>query len=242
MGQIRTEFYLNGINNVPALETDGEMTDTVVIVLHGSDVSKEINQPDMQRLEEAGFWSICIDAPHHGERNDGYMDIAARCNPKEQYLMMMSVVHQEAAEVAELIKYFKWLGKKVVVLGISMGAYAVFATLMLCKEADLYASFMGNPDFRFKESPTPSMLETSGPADNIEKIFPASLFMVNAGRDEFVNPKGARSLYERLKPCYANCPEKLQYFEYPESGHMMRAEDWFDAWDRLIARIREMAK
>ncbi len=240
MGQIRTEFYLNAINNVPALETDGEMTDTVVIVLHGSDVSKEINQPDMQRLEEAGFWSICIDAPHHGERADGYMNIAAGCNPREQYLMMLSVVHQEAAEVAELIKYFKWLGKKVVLLGISMGAYAVFATLMLCKEADLYATFMGNPDFKFKEANTFSLPETACPAENMDKVFPASLFMVNAGRDEFVDPNGARSFYEKLKPCYENCPERLQLLEYPESSHMMRAEDWFDAWDRFIARIKEM--
>lgn len=236
MGQIRTEYYLNK-TCVPALITDKEIGNTVVIILHGSEVSKETNQTDMQRLEDSGYWSVCIDAPHHGERNDGYMKIAARCNPREQYLMMLSVVNQEAAEVAELVRIFKSKGKKVALLGISMGAYAVFAALMLTKEADLYAAFMGNPDFRFKGNSTFSMPEVTGPADNMEGIFPANIFMVNAGQDEFVDPEGARKFYNNLKVYYETTPKKLCLLEYPESSHMMRAEDWFDAWKQFIDQL-----
>lgn len=237
MGQKRTEFQLNG-TMVPALVTEGESKNTVVIILHGSDVSKETSQTDMQRLEEAGFWSVCIDAPHHGERSDGYMEIAGRCSPREQYLMMLHVVHQEASEVVELIKYYKLLGKKVALLGISMGAYAVFATLRLCKEADLYATFMGNPDFRFKDGITYSIPEITGPIDYPDEVFPANLFMVNALQDEFVDPNGARKFYNRLQTKYQNTPEKIRLLEYPHSSHIMRSEDWFDAWNKFIEKLK----
>lgn len=237
MSQIRTSYILNG-TNVPALATAGEMGDSVVIMLHGSEVSKEVNQTDMDRLEAAGFWSVCIDAPHHGERSDGYMELAAKATPKDYYLMMLAVVHQEAAEVAELVKHFKSLGKKVAVVGISMGGYAAFATMMLTHEPDLFATFMGNPDFGYEANSTYSLPELACPAKNIDFIFPTSILMVIAGKDTYVNPNGARNFYKALKPYYESAPERLELFEFPESDHFMREQDWFAGWEALVNRLR----
>ena len=57
MTQIRTTFDLNGVE-VPALVSSRGIGSSVVINLHGLDVSKEVNITDMNRLEDAGFWSV----------------------------------------------------------------------------------------------------------------------------------------------------------------------------------------
>ena len=237
MPQLKTCFNLNGVE-VPALVTRKEIQKSVIINLHGLDVSKEVNITDMNRLEDAGFWSVTIDAPHHGERNDGYLDIMRKANKREAYLMLLTIIQQEAAEVVDLIRFYKAKGKKVAVSGISMGAYATYALMMINRESDLFVPFMGNPDFRFKDSNVFSMLELSGPIDSVEKIFPANLFIVNAGSDDVVDPEGARKFYNAIKPYYEKTPEKLEYNEYPESGHLMRPEDWFNAWDKFILRLK----
>lgn len=237
MTQIRTSFNLNGIE-VPALVCSKGIEKSVIINLHGLEVSKEVNITDMNRLEEAGFWSVTIDAPHHGERDDGYLDIMRKANKREAYLMLLGIIQQEAAEVADFVNYFKSQGKKVAVSGISMGAYATYALMMINREADLFVPFMGNPDFRFKGSKVYSTLEKSGPIDNIDKIFPAKLFIVNAGDDDIVDPDGARRFYNAIKPYYEKSPDNLEYLEYPESGHLMRPKDWFNAWDKLIERLK----
>ena len=237
MTQVKTTFNLNGAE-VPALICSRGIGNSVVINLHGLDVSKEVNITDMGRLETAGLWSVTLDAPHHGERSDGYLDIMRNANRREAYLMLLGIINQGAAEVADLVHYFKSQGKKVAVSGISMGAYTAYALMMMNREVDLFAAFMGNPDFRYKGSNVFSYLEKSGPIDNIEGIFPANLFIVNAGSDDIVDPDGARRFFNGIKPYYKDAPEKLEYHEYPESGHLMRPEDWFDAWDALIARLR----
>ncbi len=237
MTQIRTSFNLNGVD-VPALACSQGIGKSVIINLHGLDVSKEVNITDMNRLEDAGFWSVTIDAPHHGERADGYLEIMRNANRREAYLMLLGIIQQEAAEVADFVNYFKSQNKKVAVSGISMGAYATYALMMINKEADLFVPFMGNPDFRYIGSKVYSTLELSGPIDNLDKIFPANLLIVNAGSDDIVDPDGARRFYNSVKPYYEKSPEKLQYLEYPKSGHLMRPKDWFNAWDVFIERLK----
>ena len=237
MTQLKTILNLNSVD-VPALVCSKEIGNSVIINLHGLDVSKEVNIIDMDRLEEAGFWSVTIDAPHHGERDDGYLDIMRNANKREAYFMFLSIIQQEATEVTDLVKFYKSQEKKVAVYGISMGAYATYSLMMINREADLFAPFMGNPDFRAKGNFIYSLPEISGPIDNCDKIFPANMFIVNAGSDDVVDPEGARRFYKAIKPYYKDNPEKLEYLEYPESGHLMRPNDWFDAWDALIARLK----
>ena len=237
MTQLKTTLNLNGVD-IPALVSSKGIGNSVIINLHGLEVSKEVNVTDMNRLEEAGFWCVAIDAPHHGERDDGYLDIMRKIDKREAYYMLLTIIQQEAAEIADLVKFYKSQNKKVAVYGVSMGAYATYALMMINREADLFAPFMGNPDFRFIGNKIFSLPEMSGPIDCVDKIFPANLFIINAGSDDVVDPNGARRFYNAIKPYYKDSPEKLEYHEYAESGHLMRPKDWFDAWDALIARLK----
>ncbi len=39
---------------------------------------------------------------------------------------------------------------------------------------------------------------------------------------------------ERAKESYRDCPERLQHYEYPDSGHFMRESDWNLLWERTV--------
>ncbi len=231
-------FIGDGIE-LQALRGGNINSDSVIIVLHGLAVSKEVHATEIQRLNSKGYFAVAFDAPHHGSRYDGWMDVFRRCAKYEQQQMMVANVLQQAQEVSVLVKHFRDQGKKVCVCGISMGGYVTYALLRMKHKPDLFAPLLANPDFRAGKYSTlpPGLLEQSGPADYIEKVYPASLFMANGAADTVVDVTGARNFYKRLQTHYRHFPEKIEYHEYPESNHLMRPEDWFDAWDKFLARL-----
>lgn len=214
---------------------------SAVIILHGLSVSKEVQMPELERLRAAGFFAIAADAPHHGSRHDGLLDLSNQMNAHSRHHIFLSTVLQHASEISRLVAQLRDSGKKVCVSGISMGGFVAFATLRTENRPDLIAPFIASPDFRSREPADrlpASPAETSGPADFIEQVYPAGLFMVTAGLDTSVSPVHARRFAEKLKPIYQRCPEKLEYYEYPQSEHMMRPADWFDAWEKFIERLQ----
>lgn len=232
--------------NLPGLDLqaicDGN-TDhhSAVVVLHGLHCYKEKQQAELERLSTAGFFALAVDAPHHGARSDGAMDIFRNLNGIERYHFMLASVLQHASEVAGLVEELRKKFKKVAVMGISMGGHTVFALLRYANRPDLLAPFLATPDFRTRDLDFRlplSPLEQIGPADHIDEVFPAPLFMVTAGSDSVVNPAPAREFYERLQPLYQSNPESLEYHEYPESDHLMRPQDWYDGWHHFISRLR----
>lgn len=217
---------------------------SAVIVLHGLGVSKEIQIPELERLRHAGFFAIALDAPHHGNRSDGILDFINSSSGHERYHILLSSIMQHCSEIAALVDFLRSEGKKkVAVTGISMGGHTAFAMLrMLESRPDLIAPFLGTPDFRTRNPHyylPASPLELAGPAHHLEEVYPASLFIVNAGSDSVVSPVPAREFVQQLRPFYKNSPELLEYHEYPESDHMMRPADWFDAWEKFVERLKK---
>ncbi len=233
-------FHLPGLDLETLCAGDPEHH-SAVIILHGLGVSKEVQMPELERLRAAGFFAIAVDAPHHGSRNDGFLDISNQMSGHSRHHLFLSTVLQQASEISQLTAQLRDSGKKVCVSGISMGGFVAFATLRVADRPDLIAPFIASPDFRTREPADQlpaSPAETSGPADFIEQIYPANLFMVTAGLDTTVSPVHTRLFAEKLKPVYQRCPEKLEYYEYPQSEHMMRPADWFDAWEKFIERLQ----
>lgn len=233
-------YFLDENTALQAVQAGDTRSDSVVIVLHGLAVSKEVHITEITRLNSEGFFSVAFDAPHHGSREDGWLEVLRKLDRREQQQMMLSCVFQQAQEISVIVKHFKDLGKKVCVTGISMGAYTTFALLRAEHKPDLFAPFLGNPDFRAGRysALSPNIPEISGPADHLDEVFPASLFIVNATKDHIVSALGARNFYEKLRRIYKTKPNNLEYFEYTNSEHLMLPEDWFDAWDRFINRLK----
>ena len=233
-------YYLNDGTPIEALQAGDENGKSVVIILHGLECSKDVQIPEITRLSSEGFFALTLDAPHHGSRNDGLIELMQDKPRREGFQLMLATIFQEAQEVSMLVKQFKEAGKKVCVGGISMGGYATYALMRMPYKPDLFAPFLANPNFRagrYSELP-PSLAELSGPADHLDEIYPSSIFMFNGGSDTVVDASGAREFYNKLKPYYKDKPEKLEYYEYPESDHLMKPEDWFDGWSKFLARLR----
>ena len=230
---------------IPALisQPDNIEGNSIVFVLHGLNVCKETQIPDIENLSQRGFTAISIDAPHHGERKDGYLEILNSSSKRKSHQLLLGIIQRQAAELEELIKYYKNVQKKkVAVIGISMGGFTAFASLRQQIKPDLCIPFLASPDWRDPEkleSEARSPLEIAGPADYPEEVYPTPLFIVNAGKDTTVNSKASREFYSDLKNYYKQQPERLKYIEYPDSDHMMRPNDWFDAWDIVVSWLRK---
>ncbi|GAB4271454.1 MAG: hypothetical protein Kow0029_09160 [Candidatus Rifleibacteriota bacterium] len=229
---------------IPALYSGDPSSKIYVIVLHGLGVSKEVQIPELQRLMAEGFFAIAFDAPHHGDREDGFLGIMERMPGEyERHLMLLKIIVQHAAEVESLVRFYQEQGKKVAVVGISMGGFTAFATLLGRIKPDFCAPFLASPDFRSSKRPEnfpETLLEKCGPADKPEVAFPTPMLIVNAGKDDIVSPKHSEKYYLKLQESYKESPELLDYQRYDDSEHFMKASDWYDAWEKLLYRLHKL--
>lgn len=211
----------------------------VVIVAHGLGVGKEVQRPELERLARAGFIAVCPDAPHHGERRDGLLDLLDSSSGTERHERFIGMVAEAAAEIPLLIEYFRnTLGARVAMTGISMGGFTTFASFMHEPRPDVAVPFLASPDWRAPDRRSPAF-PLKGPVCRPERFFPVPLMAVTAGHDTTVPPEAALSFLEMLRPLYASAPDTLVHAGYPASEHMMREEDWNNAWERAIAFLNE---
>ncbi len=211
----------------------------VVIVAHGLGVGKEVQRPELERLARAGFIAVCPDAPHHGERRDGLLDLLDASVGMERHERLIAMVSEAASEIPLLISYFRHsLGARVAMTGISMGGFTTFASFLHEPRPDVAIPFLASPDWR---SPEQRLMDfpPTGPVCNPGRFFPVPLMAVTGGHDTVVPPDATTSFIETLRPMYATTPGTLVHAGYPASEHMMREEDWNDAWKRAIAFLNE---
>ena len=229
---------------LPAIYSGSPSHHSVVIVLHGLGVSKEVQIPELQRLKASGMFAVAIDAPHHGERDDGYLQLMDRQKSDlDKHLFLLKIVFQQAAEVSALINFYKAQQKKVAVVGISMGGFSAFAILGNRVKADLIAPFLASPDFRCKLRPENLPLtipEQSGPFDSADFDFSQHLLMVNAGNDKVVDIAPCASFFNRLKGNKDFDARRIEFHQYSGSDHFMKPADWCDAWEKLTDKLSRL--
>jgi len=207
----------------------------VVIVAHGLGVGKEVQRPELERLAKAGFIAVCPDAPHHGERRDGLLERLEASTGAERHERLIGMVSEAASEIPLLIAHFRYsLGARVAMTGISMGGFTTFASFLHEPRPDVAIPFLASPDWRTQEQ-RKAGFPLKGPARSPGRFFPVPLLAVTAGLDTVVPPDAAVSFMETLRPMYATAPGSLVHIDYPSSEHMMREDDWNDAWERAIA-------
>lgn len=202
-----------------------------VLFYHGLGSSKDGQNKDLFSLAERGFLAIGVDNVGHGERC--YPDFERRFaadNPDwEQELLL--AVSQTAQEVPALLDAFLERGlidpEKLGLVGISMGGYIAYAALLQEPRLKAVSVVLGSPHWALSDFDSPDR--------HPEHFFPTALLSQNAGQDASVSPHEAREFHQHLTPFYAPAPERLAYFEYPDSGHFMREDDWMLCWERNLS-------
>ena len=102
--------------------------------------------------------------------------------------------------------------------GISMGCYSWFCGCLYEPRIKILLPILG--------SPLRAADDVQSPHCQAQRCSPRAILIQNAAQDVNVPPDHARAFAEFLESFYRDCPERLQYYEFPDSGHFMREGNW----------------
>jgi len=186
-----------------------------VIVLHGWSARAEVHLGDAAAFITEGTEVVLPDAPAHGHRDDGRLGHVAALPDDERTQAIRDLARDWAAELPALCAWCRDRGaERVGVVGISMGGFAAFGALAAPSPFAAIAALLAAPALVDRAAVTPG---------------DPPLLIGLAGRDASVPPEPGR----RFANDYG-----AELHEYPDSEHIMRADDWFDLWGRTAAFLR----
>jgi uncharacterized protein len=217
-----------------------------VLIYPGLGASKEIQRKEMNWLAEDGFTAVCIDPPHHGERDDGYLEALAPLPDSKAHLGFIQIVQEAIREIPSIVDFcLMRFQQNIGITGISLGGFITYGAVVCEPRLKAAVPILGSPDWSPKKSSNDSeflKVIKSAPVHSPHKFPPCALFAANAGRDVSVRPDASRKFVAQLRQFYELFPEKLKYVEYSESEHMMREEDWYDLWRQVLEWFNRFLK
>ena len=192
-----------------------------VLFYHGLHSSKETHRKELESLATEGFLAVGVDAIGHGER--GIPDLSAFLNRDELMTQVTKLLRPSVEEVPLLVDYLTSEGHTPVGLaGISFGGMLAFGAAARERRLAAVVAILGDPRWCQPDAST----------------FPSTpLFAWNGGRDQHVDPRGAREFIAELQRGHPDgC---VQYREYPESDHFMEPRDWDNGWAATLSWLRD---
>jgi len=224
-------------SRAPALVLEPDHSSGTVLVYHGLTANKEVQRKEMVWMANAGFTAVCVDAPHHGERTDGYLETLSSAGP-DQHFLVIKLVLEAIHEIPTIVDYcIQHFPGNTGITGISLGGLIAYAAPVIEPRLKAAVPILGSPDWSPKgghASTEMHFLMQQAPVRFPEKFPPCAVFAANAGKDIFVPSQASREFFSVLQNHYRAYPERLNFKEYPESEHMMREEDWNDLWKKVI--------
>lgn len=186
-----------------------------VILLHGYSASAAVHRGDAATFASATTEVLLPDAPGHGERDDGRLAAIAALPDERRFAAILELARQWGSELPELAARCRERGaQRVGLVGISMGGFAALGALMQPCPFDAVVALLAAPHLVESGAITPGR---------------PPLLLGLAGLDVAVPPEPGR----RFARDYG-----AELCEYPQSGHMMRGDDWHDLWRRTGAFLR----
>lgn len=205
----------------------------VLVLLHGLGGAKEDLLEDMERLAGAGFLVVAFDAPGHGARFSQAL-MERLDDPLEQDEAFLDAVKGTARDVSLVVDELGdrgWLPEgRAGVVGFSLGGFAALLARVSDPRLDVVVSISGSPAWDLDEE--------HSPLAHPERFYPAAVLLLNGELDDVVDPLPSRALVTELSRRYGPNAARVQRVSYPDSGHLLTAEDAADAWARVEAFCR----
>lgn len=216
----------------------------IVLVYHGLMANKDGQRKELHSLAASGFLAVGVDARFHGER--AHSDLRGWLNEGDTHRNFLTLVRDCVAEIPTLVDILtRELGERqgrVGICGISMGGYIAYRAALVDRRLRACVPILGSPDWSLHSRHTDDRdyldLLSQSPHHHPGRFPPTALLAINAGLDENVLPGESRQFVHQLRRYYGDMPERLEYREYPESGHFMREHDWHDAWSSCVGWFR----
>lgn len=236
-------FRVDG--HIPVLKVHDEpRPGPAVIMLHGLFSKADDHHRELEWLAKWGLAAVGVDAPHHGARRDAWLDGMSSLGPADAHARFLSIVREAVPQVSRVIDHVVAEGHGPIGLaGVSFGAFTALAVAAEDSRVQATVSLLGSPDWTPREGPvTEELRELMGhaPVHRPGDCARHPLLLLNAGRDEVVPAQQARDFAHRLWREFPAQGAHVAHYEYPESGHTMRPEDWDDAWGRALGFFRRV--
>ncbi|MDF1665825.1 MAG: alpha/beta hydrolase [Planctomycetota bacterium] len=201
-----------------------------VLFYHGFMSAIEHQTKELRSLAERGYMAIGVDSVGHGQRL--FPDFEARFSNSnlshdDNYQSLLKDSVNEIPQLVDALIH-EGLAKdaSLGIAGISMGGYISFGASLKEPRLKVIAPILGSPNWSDEDPESPHMQG--------DRFYPRALLVQNAGEDVNVPPRFARSFVESLRSSYSAQPERLQYYEFPESSHFMREDDWNELWGNVL--------
>lgn len=230
-------FLVDG--RIPVLKVHHEpRPGPAVIVLHGLGANADIQRGELNVLAHGGLSAVGVDAPHHGARRDAWLEELEWLGYTETHARMLHAVREAAHDVSRVIDHLLHEGHGPIGLaGISFGAYTALLVAAHDSRVRATVSMLGSPDWTPREGPITGEIHELMHHAPVHRPWDCArhpLLLVNAGRDGIVPPHWARDFARTLWEQHPALGPHVEYIEYPESDHMMRPQDWEEAWGRSL--------
>jgi dienelactone hydrolase len=234
-------YFVDG--RIPVLKVHDEpRPGPAVIVLHGLYANADVQRGELNALASWGMSAVGVDAPHHGARRDGWLDDMSWIGPPDFHTRLLHAVREAASDVSRVIDHVVHEGHwPIGVAGISFGAYTALTVAAQDSRVQATVSILGSPDWTPRDGYITDeirWLMGQAPVHRPWDTARHPVFLVNAGRDSVVPPHWSRDFARTVWEHHPHLGSNVEHYEYPESDHMMRSEDWDDAWRRSLGFLR----
>ena len=199
-----------------------------ILFYHGLGAKKETNLKEYEGLARRGFLAVGVDNAGHGERR--YDDFEYRMSLPGFEDFLTEMVRDTVQEIPRLVDGLEAMGlaprNRLGICGISMGGFIAYGGVPAEGRIRAAAPILGSPVWKGSSNGSPHKIP--------DRFYPAAILAQNAGLDVNVPSEGSRNFIKKLKSCYRDDPRRVEYVEFPQSGHFMREEDWNLLWENVL--------
>ena len=227
------------IGSIPvhAVALDKRRERPVVLFYHGLHTSKEVHTTELNALAQRGFLALGVDFQGHGERSAGDMSTYLKLAPWPN--QAFNLILPTLEEIPFILDFLHLEGyRRFALAGISLGGLLAFGAPLVERRLEAVVAILGCPHWGAvpgsarRNRGNPRYLRRS-PHRFPSHFGSVRLLAWNAALDEQIVTAQTRAFMEDLRRRFPT-HTGLEYVEFPESGHIMRPQDWKEGWNLTL--------
>lgn len=190
---------------------------------HGFRADALAHAAELERVADAGFIAIGIDAVGHGARHDVQFEDRLRRSTGGALPVVLELVRQTVLElpalIDELVLHHAADRERISLVGISMGAFLGYHAIAEGVPLRAAVALLGDPIWAGDGSPH----------RRLDRFANVALLSITAEHDVSVPPDPAIRFHELLQQTFET--PRHRHHELRGAGHLTSATEWAEAMD-----------
>jgi uncharacterized protein len=238
------------INDIPVLFHSVKETSEakpLIILSHWFTGCKEDWVKKIHQLAEFNYFIVALDNRCHGERKEeSFKEKIMTPDGKLKLCELRKIMNDTSKDVITLIDYFTTNynidNNRIGMIGISMGGYVTYATLVSDNRIKTAIPFISSPAWEDIPIDTPideedmedfkKLTDNFNPIRDYQKIYPCYLFISVGNKDKHFDYDKLVNFHSNLKIHYGNESDRI-FLKVYDVGHEVTSEMWNEAMNWL---------